>query len=157
MYCLIVSTYEVLVVLVFLDSNHLVGLIVRTSRLRNHVKFAFGSVTKDEDSIASVALVDVDAPCPTHYAHGRFGLAQVLQAESKHVGIEQHQHKHHSYHHSQCVRIPCVADKQHLSPSEADKKVDKTLEREQTAKVEVDVCVAVNVDVKPPKKMEMTN
>lgn len=77
MYCLIVSTYEVLVVLVFLDSNHLVGLIVRTSRLRNHVKFAFGSVTKDEDSIASVALVDVDAPCPTHYAHGRFGLAQV--------------------------------------------------------------------------------
>lgn len=157
MYYLIVSTYEVLVVPVFLDRNHLVGLIVRTSRLRHHVKFAFGSVTIYEDSIASVALIDIDAPCPTHYAHGRFGLAQVLQAESKHVGIEQHQHKHHSYHHSQCVRIPCVADEQHLCPSEADKKVDKTLEGEQTAKVEVDVCVAVNVDVKPPKKMEMTN
>ena len=41
MYYLIVSTYEVLVVPVFLDRNHLVGLIVRTSRLRHHVKFAF--------------------------------------------------------------------------------------------------------------------
>lgn len=124
MYYLIVSTYEVLVVPVFLYRNHLVGLIVRTSRLRHHVKFAFGSVTIYKNSIASVALIDVDAPCPTHYAHGRFGLAQVLQAESKHIGIEQHQHKHHSYHHSQCVRIPCVADEQHLCPSEADKKVD---------------------------------
>ncbi len=45
MYYLIVSTYEVLVVPVFLYRNHLVGLIVRTSRLRHHVKFAFGSVT----------------------------------------------------------------------------------------------------------------
>lgn len=82
MYYLIVSTYEVLVVPVFLYRNHLVGLIVRTSRLRHHVKFAFGSVTKDEDSIASVALVDVDASCPTHYAHGRFGLRRFCKRKA---------------------------------------------------------------------------
>lgn len=54
--------------------------------------------------------------------------------------------------HSQGICLPRVAAEQHTCPAEADEEVDKSLEREQTAKVEVYIGIAVNVHIQVAKE-----
>lgn len=146
------SPYIIRIIAVGLYRHHLVGLVVGASRLRHDIELAFRTVALHEYGVSSVAHIYIYAPRSAYKAVRLLGFAQVLQTIRQHVRVEEHEHEHHAHQHSQGIRLPRVAAEQHTCPAEADEEVDKSLEREQTAKVEVDIGITVHVHVQVAKE-----